>query len=337
MLTDLSGQIERITFTNEENGFTIAKVKVKGKRDLVTVLGNLMSPMPGEILDMRGEWAVHPKFGEQFKVAQFKTKVPATAHGIQKYLGSGLIKGLGPVMAGRIVERFGEKTLDVIENQIGRLAEVKGIGKKSLANIAKAWEAQKDIRDVMIFLQSHGVSATYATKIFKRYGDRSIAVVKQNPYRLASDIFGIGFLKADNIAKELGFSNDARVRVEAGVVYTLHQLSEDGHVFFPYEQLIERCRDILGIRREPIVEAIGSLNADKQIVIEDINEGIEDFKENNKAVYLTRFYQCETGIANRLKALLSTPKSIRTVDAERAIEWVQKQLSFQPAQNQKDA
>ena len=337
MLTDLSGQIERITFTNEENGFTIAKVKVQGKRDLVTVVGNLMAPMPGEILDMRGEWAIHPKFGEQFKVVQFKTKVPATAHGIQKYLGSGLIKGLGPVMAGRIVERFGEKTLDVIENQIGRLADVKGIGKKSLANIARAWETQREIRDVMIFLQSHGVSAAYATKIFKRYGDRSIAVVKQNPYRLATDIFGIGFLKADHIAKELGFTNDARVRVEAGIVYTLHQLSEDGHVFFPYEPLIERCRDILGVGREPVVGAIGRLNADKQIIIEDINEGVEDFKENNKAVYLSRFYQCETGIANRLKALLSTPKSMHEVDSARAIEWVQQQLSFQPAENQKAA
>ncbi len=337
MPTELSGQIERITFTNEDNGFTIAKVQVKGKRDLVTVIGNLMAPMPGEILDMQGEWTVHPKFGKQFKVAQFKTRVPATANGIQKYLGSGLIKGMGPVMAGRIVERFGEKTLDVIENQIGRLAEIKGIGEKSLANIAKAWEAQKDIRDVMIFLQSHGVSAVYATKIFKRYGDRSVAVVKQNPYRLATDIFGIGFLKADQIAKELGFANDARVRVEAGVVYTLQQLSDDGHVFYPYAPLIERCQDILGVVREPIVEAVGSLNADKQIIIEDINEGLEDFKANNKAVYLTRYHQCEIGIANRLKALLSTPKAMRAVDSERAIEWVQQQLSFRPAEKQKEA
>ena len=151
MLTDLSGQIESITFTNEENGFTIAKVKVQGKRDLITVVGNLMAPMPGEIIDMRGEWARHPKYGEQFKVVQFKTKVPATVYGIQKYLGSGLIKGLGPVMAGRIVDRFGENTLDIIENQIDRLAEVKGIAEKSIANIARAWEAQKEIRDVMIF------------------------------------------------------------------------------------------------------------------------------------------------------------------------------------------
>ena len=337
MLTDLSGQIERITFTNEENGFTIAKVKVQGKRDLVTVVGNLMAPMPGEIIDMRGEWAHHPKYGEQFKVAQFKTKVPATVHGIQKYLGSGLIKGLGPVMAGRIVDRFGENTLDVIENQIGRLAEVKGIAEKSIANIAKAWDAQKEIRDVMIFLQSHGVSSAYASKIFKRYGDRSIAVVKQNPYRLATDIFGIGFLKADSIAKELGFSNDSEVRVEAGIVYTLHQLSEDGHVYFPYEPLVERCREILGVGREPVVRAIGSLNAAKQIIIEDINDDVEDYKPNNKAVYLTRFHQCETGIANRLKALLSIPKQTREVDSARAIQWVQQQLSFQPAENQKNA
>jgi exodeoxyribonuclease V alpha subunit len=337
MLSDLSGQIERITFTNEQNGFTIAKVKVKGKRDLVTVVGNLMAPMPGEIIDMRGEWAHHPKYGEQFKVVQFKTKVPATVYGIQKYLGSGLIKGLGPVMAGRIVDRFGENTLDVIENQIGRLAEVKGIAEKSIANIARAWDAQKEIRDVMIFLQSHGVSSAYASKIFKRYGDRSIAVVKQNPYRLATDIFGIGFLKADGIAKELGFSNDSEARVEAGVVYTLNKLSEDGHVYFPYEPLVERCRDILSVEREPIVRAIGSLSADKQIIIEDINEGIDNFKQNNKAVYLTRFHQCETGISNRLKALLSMPKSTREVDFARAIQWVQQQLSFQPAENQKDA
>jgi len=337
MLTDLSGRIERITFTNEENGFTIAKVKVQGQRDLVTVVGNLMAPMPGEILDMHGKWAHHPKFGEQFKVVQFKTRVPATVYGIRKYLGSGLIKGLGPVMAGRIVDKFGKKTLDIIENEMGRLAEVKGIAEKSITRIAKAWDAQKEIRDVMIFLQSHGVSSAYATKIFKRYGDRSIAVVKQNPYRLATDIFGIGFLKADSIAKELGFLDDSQVRVEAGVVYTLHQLSEDGHVYYPYEQLVERCREILDVAREPVVQAIGNLNAVRQVVIEDINDGIENFKQNNKAVYLTRFHQCETGISNRLKALLSAPKLIREVDSTRDIEWVQQQLSFQPAENQQAA
>ena len=337
MLTDLSGQIERITFTNEANGFTIAKVKVQGKQDLVTVVGNLMSPMPGEIIDMRGEWAHHPKFGEQFKAVQFKTRVPATVYGIKKYLGSGLIKGLGPVMAGRIVDRFGENTLEIIENQIGRLSEVKGIAQKGIANIARAWDAQKEIRDVMIFLQSHGVSPAYASKIFKRYGDRSIAVVKQNPYRLATDIFGVGFIKADSIARELGFANDSRVRVEAGVVYTLHQLSEDGHVCFPYEPLVERCREILGVEQAPVVRAIGSLSADKQVIIEAINADNENFKQNNKAVYLARLHQCETGIANRLRALLSIPRSTGEVDSARAIQWARQQLSFQPAENQKTA
>ncbi|MCK5205617.1 MAG: AAA family ATPase, partial [Desulfobacterales bacterium] len=229
---------------------------------------------------------------------------------------------------------FGENTLDIIENQIGRLAEVKGIAEKSIANIAKAWDAQREIRDVLIFLQSHGVSSAYATKIFKRYGDRSIAVVKQNPYRLATDIFGIGFLKADSIAKELGFSDDSKVRVEAGVIYTLHQLSEEGHVYFPYDPLVEKCREILGVVPEPIVRAIGRLNTDRQIIIEDINQGVENFKPNNKAVYLTRFYQCETGISNRLKALPSAPKLIREFDSTGAIQWVQQLLSFDLAENQ---
>jgi exodeoxyribonuclease V alpha subunit len=337
MLTQLSGQIEKITYTNEENGFTIALVKVEAQKDPVTVVGNLMAPTPGEILEMQGHWANHPKFGKQFKVVQFKTKVPATINGIQKYLGSGLIKGLGPVMAGRIVDQFGQKTLDIIENEIERLAEVRGIAEKSIAKIAKAWEAQKEIRDVMIFLQSHGVSSAYATKIFKRYGDRSIAVVQQNPYRLATDIYGIGFLKADSIAKELGFADDCRPRVEAGVLYKLQQLAEEGHVYFPYESLVEQCREILGVAPEPVSRAISSLAADRQVIIEDINEGIAEFRQNNKAVYLAQFHQCETGISNRLKALLSAPKSIRKIDSARAIEWVQQRLSFQPAENQQKA
>ena len=334
MPTHLSGQIEKITFTNEENGFTIALVKVEDKKDLVTVVGNLMAPAPGEMLEMQGEWTHHPKFGEQFRVVQFKTKIPATVYGIRKYLGSGLIKGLGPVMAGRIVDKFGKKTLDIIENETDRLAEVKGIGEKSIARIAKAWAAQKEIRDVMIFLQAHGVSSGYAAKIFKRYGDRSIAVVKQNPYRLATDIYGIGFLKADGIAKELGFAADSPARVEAGILYKLNQLADDGHVYFPYEPLIRQCREILAVTHEPVVRAISRLYADRRVIIEDINEAKENYGENNKAVYLTQFHQCETGVSNRLKALLSAPKSIPKFDATRAVEWVQQQLSFQPAENQ---
>jgi len=199
ILADLQGQIERITYTNEENGFTIAKVKVYGQRDLVCVVGNLMAPMPGEIIKMRGEWTNHPKYGEQFKIVHYKTAVPASVYGIQKYLGSGLIKGIGPVMAKRIVKKFGKETLDVIEEEIERLIEVDGIGKKRIDMVKNAWEEQKEIREVMVFLQSHGVSSGYATKIFKQYGNRSIEVVKANPYRLATDIFGIGFVTAGGV------------------------------------------------------------------------------------------------------------------------------------------
>lgn len=334
MPTNLSGQIERITFTREETGFTIAQVKVRGRRDLVTVVGNLLAPAPGEVLEMHGEWTRHPRFGEQFKVIEFETKIPATVDGIRKYLGSGLIKGLGPVMADRIVKRFGKQTLKVIESNIERLAEVEGIGQKRIETISDAWEDQREIRDVMIFLQSHGVGSGYAAKIFKKYGKRSIAVVKENPYRLATDIFGIGFLSADKIAKNVGFENDAPLRVAAGILYVLQQLAGDGHVYYPYEPLMHRCRDILNVEREAIVDALGRLAIDQKIVIEDLNENIEGFKENRKAVYLSLFYRCETGIGRRLKRLIDTPKSIRSIDSARAVEWVQKQLSITLAENQ---
>ena len=334
MPTSLSGQIEKITFANEETGFTIARVKVPGRHEPVTVVGTLMAPMPGEILDMHGEWSNHPRFGIQFKVHDYKTRVPATVFGIRKYLGSGMIKGLGPVMAGRIVDKFGKKTLDVIDNQIQRLAEVAGIGEKRIAMITQAWAAQSEIRDVMLFLQGHGVSSGYAAKIFKQYGNQSIAVVKQNPYRLATEIFGIGFLTADQIAGKLGFENDSKLRVEAGILYVLNQLSDEGHVYFPYQPLISKSCGILGVDREPVVQALGHLALDQKIVIEDINETLDVFKENHKAVYLARFHLCETGIARRLKALVAGTKSLRDIDTNKAIDWVQGQLSITLAENQ---
>jgi exodeoxyribonuclease V alpha subunit len=337
MPTTLSGQIEKITFTNEENGFTIARVKVPGRHEPVTVVGTLMAPMAGEILEMRGEWSDHPKFGRQFKVVEYRTRVPATVYGIRKYLGSGMIKGLGPVMAGRIVDRFGQKTLDIIDTDIQRLLEVAGVGKKRIDMIAKAWDAQSEIRDVMLFLQGHGVSSGYAAKIFKHYGSQSIAVVKQNPYRLASDIFGIGFLTADQIAGKLGFEKDSRLRIEAGILYVLHQLCDEGHVYFPHEPLVLKSCDILGVNREPVVRALGNLALDQKIVIEDINETADTFKQNIKAVYLTRFHLCETGIAHRLTTLVHASKSIRGIDSHKAIDWVQRRLSITLAENQMKA
>jgi len=337
MLNNLTGQIERITYSNEENGFTIARVKVPGRRGLVTVVGNLMSPMPGEIIKMQGEWTSHPKYGEQFKLVHYKTSVPATVYGIQKYLGSGLIKGLGPVMAGRIVKKFGKNSLDIIENEIEKLTRVDGIGKKRIEMIRTAWDEQREIRDVMLFLQTHGVSSGYATKIFRQYRNQSIAVVQENPYRLAADIFGIGFVIADGIAEKLGFSKDSTLRAEAGIQYVLHQMADEGNVYYPYELLLEKCREILQIESEVIAKALSSIVVDKKIIIEDLNDNIEEFRENNKAVYLEKYYVCETGIAFRMKTLVGAPKSFRDIDLDRAVEWVQKQLSITLAEKQLEA
>lgn len=337
MLVELQGQIERITYTNEENGYTVAKVKVYGQRDLVTVVGNLMAPMAGEILKMRGEWANHPKYGEQFKLVEYRSMVPASVYGIRRYLGSGMIKGIGPIMAKRIVDKFGKETLEVIENKIEKLAQVEGIGKKRIGMIKRAWEDQKEIREVMIFLQTHGVSSGYATKIFKQYGNRSIEVVRQNPYRLATDIVGIGFVTADKIAEKLGFSKDSGLRAEAGILYVLNQLSDDGHVYYPYEPLISKCEEILGAGREVIVKAFSTILVDKRIVIEDLNQEIDEFRQNNKAVYLARFHLSETSIATRLKTLIHATKSIRRIDSDKALAWVQNQLAITLATKQIEA
>jgi len=337
MQVSLQGQIERVTYTNNENGYTVAKVKVNGQRDLVTVVGNLMAPTPGEIIRMDGEWTNHPRYGEQFKVVHYTSLVPASVYGIEKYLGSGLIKGIGPVMAKRIVEKFDKKTLDVIENDTEKLAEVDGIGQKRIGMIKEAWKDQQEIREVMIFLQTHGVGSGYATKIFKQYGSRSIVVVKGNPYRLATDIFGIGFLTADRIAEKLGFAKDSEVRVEAGILYVLDRLADEGHVYYPYEPLVERCQEILGVDREVVVRALATIEVSKMIVIEDLKEGIEDFREDTKGVYLARFHRSETSIVTRLKTLMNSPKSIGKIDSEKAIEWVQRQLAISLAKRQVEA
>ena len=333
----LQGQIERITYSNDENGYTIAKVKVQGHRGLVTVVGNLMAPIPGEIIKMDGEWVNHPKYGEQFKVDCYKSLVPASVYGIQKYLGSGLIKGIGPVMAKRIVERFGKETLDVIEKEIEKLAEVDGIGEKRIGMIQQAWEDQKEIREVMIFLQTHEVGSGYAAKIFKQYGNRSIMVVKENPYRLATDIFGIGFLTADRIAEKLGFSRDSELRAEAGILYVLNQLADEGHVYYPYEPLVQKCQEILGVDQGVIVKAMSVIAESRMIVIDDLKKDVDDFREKNKAVYLAKFYLSETSIVTRMKTLIRTPKSIRNIDFDKAIKWVQQHLPITLAEKQREA
>jgi exodeoxyribonuclease V alpha subunit len=336
-LTDLRGQIERITYANEESSYTVVRVKVHGRKDLVTVIGNIVNPTPGEIISMKGEWGNHPKYGEQFKVVFCQCTTPATVYGIEKYLGSGLVKGIGPVMAKRIVKKFKEETLNVIEKDIQQLADIEGIGKKRIAMIKKAWDEQKEIRSIMIFLQSHGVSSGYSAKIYKQYGNESIKIVKENPYRLATDIFGIGFLTADKIAQKLGFAKDSELRAAAGILHVLHEMTDEGHVYYPYEPLIEKCKEILDIDREIIVKAIGTIAADERIVIEDLNQNIDDFKENHKAIYLIGYHIAETNLSARLKTLIHTPQAIRKIDSEKAIEWVQEKLSIILAEKQIEA
>jgi exodeoxyribonuclease V alpha subunit len=335
MLIEIKGQIERITYHNEENSYTIAKMKIGGRQDLVTAVGNLLSVSAGEVLKLKGEWHNHPKFGEQFKIISYESVVPATVKGIEKYLGSGLIKGIGPVMAKRLVTKFGLETLNVIETETRRLCEVEGIGDKRIGMIKKAWDDQKEIRDIMVFLQGHGVSPAYAAKIYKKYAKESVAVVQQNPYKLATDIFGIGFITADKIAENLGISKESQIRAEAGILYVLHQLSDEGHVYYPYELLIDECKKILGVERDTIVKAFGKISFEKKIVIEDLNK--EDIKENNKAVYLAKFHVCEVGVAARLQELMRFPKKLKAFDREKALEWVQGELKIQLAKNQKQA
>jgi len=246
-LTDLQGLLEHITYFNEETGYAIIKVKVSGHKDLVACVGNLIRPTPGEIVAMKGEWTNHEKYGRQFRIVTCETKTPASVYGVQKYLGSGLIKGIGPVMAKRIVGKFGRKTLEIIENKTERLKEIPGIGEGRIAMIRKAWNEQKEIRTVMLFLQTHGVSVGFAAKIFKQYGREAIKIVQENPYRLAADIFGIGFITADRIAEKLGLPKESLVRAEAGLLYVLNQLAEQGHVYVPEPLLIQEAMNILGI------------------------------------------------------------------------------------------
>lgn len=335
-LTRLRGQIERVTYADEESGFVVARVKVHGRREPVTVIGTMAGPTPGETIEMEGEWGNHRKYGEQFRIVSCRCTAPATVQGIEKYLGSGLIRGIGPVMARRIVAMFGKETLDIIEKDPDRLAGVEGIGGKRIEGIRKAWAEQKEIREVMIFLQSHGVSAAFGVKIYRQYGNDSIPVVRENPYRLAADIFGIGFLTADRIAEKLGFSRDSALRVEAGILHVLHELAAEGHMYCPRERLIETCGEILQVDGEAVVRALGAAASEGTVVIEDPG-GDAAGEEANRAVYLAGYHVAETGVAARLRELLRAPRILRRIDGERAVPWIQEKLSIKLAEKQIEA
>lgn len=284
--------IEHITYQNAENGYSILKVNVKGYKDLVTIVGHLLDVPVGSVLLCEGDWKVDKKYGSQFVVDSWEEVMPATIYGIEKYLGSGLVKGIGPKYARLIVAKFGLETIEVIENDIDRLHEVSGIGQKRVEKIRESWEKQKDIKNVMLFLQGYGVSTAYAAKIYRQYGKHSIDKVKENPYRLADDIWGIGFKTADGIAAKMGYEKNDLRRCRSGIFYTLSQLSNDGHVYADEEQLLTSAKELL--------------EADESSVSEAMNQmiGANDLILDGEAIYLPPFYYAECGTANRLRALL---------------------------------
>ena len=337
MLTALSGQIERITFTNEENGFTIAQVRVYGRKELVTVVGHLTAPSPGEVLEMKGTWTSHPRFGEQFQIETYQTRTPATVVGIKKYLGSGLVRGIGPVMADRIVNAFGKKTLDIIEQEIHRLSEIDGIGQKRIAMIREAWDAQREIRNVMLFLQENSVSPTYAAKIYKAYGRDAVSVVNADPYQLAMDIWGIGFVTADRIAQSLGFAKTAEKRLRAGIIYVLNQLSEEGHVYYPRDLLFEKCSQMLEVPADLLGAPLNAVAELKKIVVETVRGANSNGEQPIEAVYLARYHVSETGIARFVARLAHAAMPFKSIDTHQAIHWVAPQLGIELAHHQVQA
>ncbi|MFD9498834.1 ATP-dependent RecD-like DNA helicase [Streptomyces sp. NPDC060035] len=322
----LEGVLERITYANEENGYTVARVDTgRGANDLLTVVGSLLGAQPGESLRMEGRWGSHPQFGKQFTVENYTTILPATIQGIRRYLGSGLIKGIGPVMADRITTHFGVDTLDIIEQQPERLVEVPGLGPKRTKMIAAAWEEQKAIKEVMVFLQTVGVSTSIAVRIYKKYADASISVVKNQPYRLAADVWGIGFLTADRIAQAVGIPHDSPERVKAGLQYALSQSTDQGHCFLPEERLIADGVKLLQVDTGLVIDCLAELAEDPEGVVREKVPGPEDGLPVT-AVYLVPFHRAEISLAAQVQRLLRTPEdrmpAFQDVDWEKALAWL---------------
>src|SRR5712692_7309276 len=293
----LEGTVERVTFFNPENGYSVIRLKPVRGADLVTLVGNLPELTPGEHVRLQGQWIAHADYGRQFRVEKCEQTLPATVEGIRRYLGSGLIKGVGPKTADRIVQTFGAETLAVIDTQPQRLREVPDIGPKRYRLITDAWDAQKHIKEVMVFLQGHGVSTGLAVKIYKQYGDESLRVVRADPYQLARDIWGIGFRTADKIARALGLPADAPSRLEAGLAYALGEKADDGNVFVPEPELVQTAAELLEVAPELLPPALDRLEAARRIR-RDRLPGLTD-----TAVYLAPFYQAEVHVAERLQAL----------------------------------
>ncbi len=321
----LQGEVERLVFSGDESGYTVCRLRVRGQEDLVTVVGSLPGIQPGERLILQGRWTNHARYGLQFQVSRYTSLLPATSNAIRRYLSSGLVRGIGPVMAGRLVDRFGDDTLNVIESSPDQLRDVPGIGPVRTRNIQRAWEAQKGIREVMLFLQGHGVSSSYATRIYKAYGLDAIKLVKENPYRLAQDIRGIGFRTADKIAQDMGLDPHSPFRAQAALQHTLGELTDEGHVYVPATELVEACMERVELPEPLLLAGLDALKAEGRVILDE------------DAVYLPGLYQAERGAADRLKALMAAPLDRRAFDADKAVAWAQQRMGLELTEAQRQA
>lgn len=322
MEEELFGSVESIVFSSDETGFTVARVKQPRISDLTCVVGPMPGLIPGEKISAKGLWKIHGTYGRQFEVKSYVVDYPADLVGIEKYLESGMVRGIGPIYAKRIVKAFGLQTLQVIDETPNRLLEIEGIGEKRVIKIQECWGDQKSVRDVMIFLRGHGVSPSYAQKIYRKYKDESIAKVKENPYRLAKEIRGIGFKTADSIANQLAIPKESKQRIEAGVEHMLWELSSDGHTCYPKTELVELVSNMLQLDSKLIEEIFPSLLSDERIV------------EQEDKIWITPLFIAELGIVKELKRLMHDNCTIRAVNVEKALEWVQEKLHIKLAEQQ---
>ncbi|MFC1806455.1 helix-hairpin-helix domain-containing protein, partial [Planctomycetota bacterium] len=328
-LETIQGIVERVVFQAPDGGYTVARLVQEGKRDLTTIVGKLLELKEGELLRLEGRWSVHKRFGRQFEVEHYQVVTPTSAHGIERYLGSGLVYGIGPKLAKRLVRQFGDRTLEIIEHEPKRLLDVDGIGPKRQGEIVEAYAAQKGLRELMVFLSQYGVSPTFGAKIHKAYGASAIAIVRRNPYRLAADIFGVGFRTADRIARSMGVVHDSPQRAQAGVVYTLQQLGDDGHVCAPHQQLVEAACEALELPAEQVEAAV-----ERQIQAQEL---IRDPTLPALPAYLPGLYAAEVGVARGLRRLAVAKPSFPPIEADGALAWVEKQTHMALAEAQREA
>ncbi|KYH32434.1 ATP-dependent RecD-like DNA helicase [Clostridium tepidiprofundi DSM 19306] len=324
---ELKGVIEGIVFKNEENGYTVAKFKYGGNN--TTIVGYMPYVQEGQNLKVEGEWTQHFKFGKQFKVEVCEEVVPNSISGIEKYLSSGIISGIGPVTAKKIVEHFGEETLHILDNDVDRLREIEGIGDKKIKVIIQSYSKQKEIRDIMVFLQTYGVSVSQCVKIHKKYGSNSISVVKENPYRLTDDIRGIGFKTADKLARNLGIEKDSPFRIQSGIKYVINEFCALGNTYMPYEKLIKEAADILGVSEESVDKGVYECALEGKIKIETIDE--------ERCVFTIPFYYSELSVTKKVIGLTVGEYKKLKIDIEKEINKFEEKNNISLAQSQKEA